>query len=45
MLFTLENMPCTDKQYTTDHNTKQYTTDHNTQQYTTHHNTKQYYWS
>ena len=35
-------MHCTEKQYTTDHNTKQYTTDHNTKQYTTDHNTKQY---
>ena len=42
MLFKLEKMHSTDKQYTTDHNTKQYTTDHNTKQYTTERNTKQY---
>jgi len=42
MLFKLEKMHCTEKQYTTDHNTKQYTTDRNTKQYTTDHNTKQY---
>jgi len=42
MLFKVEIIHFTEKQYTTDHNTKQYTTDHNTKQYTTNHNTKEY---